>query len=92
MKKKTRIGALCLALAVSASLLVGSMPAVNASGTSNGFADELSDKYGNPKIENRTEVRWWMAEGGHTDETLEEEVQAIYDAGFRGIELCQFGR
>ena len=30
-----------------------------------------------------------MAEGGHTDETLLEEVQAIYDAGFRGIELCQ---
>ncbi|WP_270739476.1 glycosyl hydrolase [Massilioclostridium coli] len=89
MKKKTRIGALCLALAVSASLLVGSMPAVNAAGTSNGFADKLSDKYGSPKIENRTEVRWWMAEGGHTDETLEEEVQAIYDAGFRGIELCQ---
>jgi hypothetical protein len=30
-----------------------------------------------------------MAEGAHTDETLLEEVQAIYDAGFRGMELCE---
>ena len=53
------------------------------------FYYELSDRYAEPDIEHRTEVRWWMAEGGHTDQTLEEEVQAIYDAGFRGIELCQ---
>ncbi|MCL2164632.1 MAG: hypothetical protein FWH55_09635, partial [Oscillospiraceae bacterium] len=30
-----------------------------------------------------------MASGAHTDETLEEEVQAMYDGGFRGMELCQ---
>lgn len=53
------------------------------------FYYELVDNYGKPEIEYRSEVRWWMAEGAHTDETLEEEVQAIYDAGFRGIELCQ---
>ncbi|MBR1813013.1 MAG: hypothetical protein IJ773_04245 [Lachnospiraceae bacterium] len=54
-----------------------------------GFAEELEERYLNPDIVYRTEVRWWMAEGAHTDETLLEEVQAIYDAGFRGIELCQ---
>ncbi len=30
-----------------------------------------------------------MAEGYHTDETLKEQLQAMYDAGFRGVELCQ---
>ena len=53
------------------------------------FATQLEDRYLSPDIMYRTEVRWWMAEGAHTDETLLEEVQAIYDAGFRGIELCQ---
>ena len=53
------------------------------------FYYELVDNYEDPDIEYRTEVRWWMAEGGHTDETLLEEVQAMYDAGFRGVELCQ---
>lgn len=94
MKRKTRIGALCLALALSASLFAGNMSAAAAAGPgqtspSRGFAEELSDKYTSPEIEYRTEARWWMAEGAHTDETLEEEVQGLYDAGFRGVELCQ---
>ncbi|MBQ8935843.1 MAG: hypothetical protein IJ049_05555, partial [Oscillospiraceae bacterium] len=29
------------------------------------------------------------AEGAHTDETLLEEIQTLYDAGFRGMELCE---
>ncbi len=53
------------------------------------FAARLAAMYAEPAIEYRTEVRWWMAEGAHTDETLLEEVQAIYDAGFRGMELCE---
>ena len=53
------------------------------------FYYELVEDYEDPDIEYQSEVRWWMAEGYHTDETLEEEIQAIYDAGFRGIELCQ---
>ena len=53
------------------------------------FYYELVEKYADSDIEHRTEVRWWMAEGAHTDQTLKEEVQAIYNAGFRGIELAQ---
>ena len=53
------------------------------------FYDGLVEDYADPDIEYQTEVRWWMAEGLHTDETLEEEIQAMYDAGFRGFELCQ---
>ena len=62
--------------------------ALNAKAGSD-FYYELVDNYADSDIGYRTEVRWWMAEGGHTDQTLEEEVQAMYDAGFRGVELCQ---
>ena len=37
----------------------------------------------------RSEVRWWMAAGTHTDETIKEEIRAMHDAGFSGVELCQ---
>ncbi|MBR5219864.1 MAG: hypothetical protein IKV66_02650, partial [Clostridia bacterium] len=40
-------------------------------------------------ITERTDVRWWMAAGMHTDETLREELRAMYEAGFSGVELCQ---
>ena len=53
------------------------------------FYYELADRYAESDRQYHTEVRWWMAEGAHTDQTLEEEVQALYDAGFRGVELCQ---
>ena len=94
MRKKTRIGALLLALTLSANLFAGSLsvsaaPDAADMSHSREFAAELSDKYSSPGIEYRTEARWWMAEGAHTDETLEEEIQGLYDAGFRGIELCQ---
>ncbi|MBQ8162641.1 MAG: hypothetical protein IJ083_18090 [Clostridia bacterium] len=72
-----------LMMASAASALAESTPAADR------FADSLAARYLAPDIVYRTEVRWWMAEGAHTDETLLEEVQAIYDAGFRGIELCQ---
>ncbi len=54
-----------------------------------GFAAALEAEFVKPGLPYGTEVRWWMAEGAHTDETLLEEVQAIYDAGFRGMELCE---
>lgn len=63
--------------------------AVEALNEKSDFYYELVDQYDEPDIQYRSEVRWWMAEGYHTDETLEEEIQAIYDAGFRGLELCQ---
>ena len=34
-------------------------------------------------------MRWWIGEASNTDEALlVEEIQALYDAGFRGVELC----
>ncbi len=53
------------------------------------FEAMLAERYSDIEIMNRTEVRWWMASGMHTDETIREELQAMYDAGFGGVELCQ---
>lgn len=53
------------------------------------FASMIADKYSDIEIMDRTEVRWWMASGMHTDETIVEELQAMHDAGFGGVELCQ---
>ena len=55
------------------------------------FAAEIERRYTAPSIDNRSEVRWWMAEAGHTDETIRAEIQAMYDGGFRGVELCAQG-
>ena len=33
-------------------------------------------------------MRWWIGEAANTDEALLDEIQALYDAGFRGVELC----
>jgi hypothetical protein len=35
-----------------------------------------------------TDVRWWLGTAAYTTDTLREEIQAIYDGGFRGVELC----
>ena len=94
-----------LALALVLCMVLSLVPAVSAAETgmtqaeaeaavatlnaNSDFYYELVENYADSDIEHRSEVRWWMAEGGHTDETLLEEVQAMYDAGFRGVELCQ---
>lgn len=87
MKAKA-IFAVLLSMTILSGNLTATVAAAEADGASS-FAQRLSEKYSEPDIKNRTEVRWWMGEGLHTDETLKEEIQAIYDAGFRGFELCQ---
>ena len=40
-----------------------------------------------PPIECRPELRWWLAEGLHTDETLRREIEAAHRLGFGGMEF-----
>ena len=42
-----------------------------------------------PELAHKPEVRWWLSQGRHTDETIKESVQEIADAGFAGIEFAQ---
>lgn len=53
------------------------------------FETILSDRFSRVEQINQTEVRWWMAAGVHTDETILEELNAMHAAGFSGVELCQ---
>ena len=48
---------------------------------------EFRDLLANPPIETRPEVRWWLAEGLHTDETLRTEIEAAHRLGFGGMEF-----
>ena len=40
-----------------------------------------------PPIEYRPELRWWLAEGLHTDETLRFEIDTAHRLGFGGMEF-----
>ncbi len=48
-----------------------------------------AQSFSHADISERTDVRWWMASGMHTDETIREELHAMHKAGFSGVELCQ---
>ena len=52
------------------------------------FIKEQESKFIAPDTEFGTEVRWWLAGGYHSDETLRETVQELHDAGFSAMELC----
>ena len=52
------------------------------------FAEELEAKYTDPDLVYGSDVRWWLDKAVNTDEVLLQEVQNLYDSGFRGVELC----
>ncbi len=52
------------------------------------FAKALEEKYVDPDRVYSSDVRWWLGSASATDDTLLEEIQALYDGGFRGVELC----
>ena len=43
---------------------------------------DLAKLIKNPPIECRPELRWWLAEGLHTDETLRHEIDVAHRLGF----------
>jgi hypothetical protein len=45
------------------------------------------EKFVTPDFASHPEVRWWLAQGYHTDKTLEDAVQQLYDMGFRACEV-----
>lgn len=52
------------------------------------FSQQLEGDYVDPDRVYSADVRWWLGDAAHTDETLLEQIQALYDGGFRGVELC----
>ena len=85
MKKKIIAAILALAMVYSACPM--SAMAAEAE-TAETFEQELESRYVDPDREFSSDVRWWLGSASATDETLEEEIQKLYDSGFRGVELC----
>jgi hypothetical protein len=51
------------------------------------FMSKLHSMYDNIEKEYRPDVRWWLAEGLNTDETLKKNIQEISDSGFGAAEF-----
>ena len=87
-KAKKALGVL-LAATMLSTVAASAVSAIgnDVAGTAD-FASKLESQYTDPDRVYSTEVRWWIGEASNTDEALLEEIQALYDAGFRGVELC----
>ncbi|MDR0629963.1 MAG: hypothetical protein LBG24_10065 [Treponema sp.] len=48
---------------------------------------DLQDQLEKPPIEYWPDVRWWLAEGFHTDQTLKNEIRMLHGAGFGAVEF-----
>lgn len=51
------------------------------------FIDGLREKFRDPETQYRPGLRWWLAEGLHTDVTLKKNVREIHASGFGGAEF-----
>jgi hypothetical protein len=49
--------------------------------------DALTMHLPNPPVEFRPELRWWLAGGFHTNETLKQDIETLYRAGFGAVEF-----
>lgn len=52
---------------------------------------ELKNKLANIDKSYFNEVRWWLSEGLHTDETLRNEIKMLDEAGFGAAEFLAMG-
>ena len=99
--RKRKLGKKALALLLSALLLEGgageslvfaeaveNVSTEESTDTKKDFLQQLQELYKDPDRSYQSDVRWWLGEAANTDEALLEEVQALYDEGFHGVELC----
>lgn len=84
MRKKAAAGLLSVLMALSTAF--SAVPALAE--TDNSFKERLESSYTDPDRVYSADVRWWLGEASNTDEVLLDEIQALYDGGFRGVELC----
>ena len=89
---KKRILSLVLGMAIMAGTITSAFTSVSAAAADpnapSAFQTALTEKYADPDRVYSTDIRWWIGDAANTDEALLDEIQALYDAGFRGVELC----
>src|SRR5690625_1172916 len=49
--------------------------------------ETFKSKFTKPDIKFWPEVRWWLAEAFHTDETLKKDIELLHNAGFGAVEF-----
>lgn len=85
---RNRTGAGITILALSAQVAVGAVHASEPPPSEADTSDVTAVHLQHPLTEYKPEVRWWLAMGAHTDETIKESVQHIAESGFGGIEFA----
>lgn len=88
--KRKKFEAAAMAAILAAMSLNGSLIHVSAAennGSEDDFANQIAAEFSQPEMKYKPYARWWLAEGSHTDETLWESVQELYDDGYGGIEF-----
>ena len=51
------------------------------------FSQKLHAKFDTIETRYRPDVRWWLAEGMHTDETLRKNIRQLHELGFGAAEF-----
>lgn len=82
MKKKN-----VMALFLSLSLISGLIPGSAIMAEEENFLSNLQSMYDEIEVQYRPDVRWWLAEGLNTDDTLKRNIQQMYDFGFGAAEF-----
>ncbi|MCL2679850.1 MAG: hypothetical protein FWF18_06220, partial [Dehalococcoidia bacterium] len=84
MKKKllTLLLAIIMLLAIAPTTFFAT-----AEPTSNDFVSDFEARYERPEKLYWPNVRWWLGQGYHTDETLAEEIKSLNDSGFGACEV-----
>lgn len=88
---KRKLVAVMLGMTLTSSSIMSAMPvmASNAeTAAETSFKESLEAKYVDPDRSYNSYVRWWLGDASNTDEVILNEIQAMYDGGFHGAELC----
>ena len=87
--RSKRMGKSILVVLLTIAMLLSVTAAAEVADTAEvSFAEQLESNYVDPDLYYQSDVRWWLGDASLTDEVLLDEIQALYDGGFHGVELC----
>ncbi len=81
---KQRTLSMMLALVMVFTMLSGGL---TAQASEADFQTRMSEKFSDLPMEDRPQVRWWLAQAYHTDKTIVESIENLYELGYGGVEL-----
>ena len=79
--------ALVLCLSMAAATTVSAFGESGSDTQTTPFIQKMDQRFREPEMNYKPAARWWLAEGSHTDETLRESIQEMYDYGYGAVEF-----